>query len=613
MISPAAQWLVGLFLTLCMSLTAWASDEKTFLPVEQAFPFSYHQQAGPDGGELVVQFDTAAGYYLYHKRFSFKAVDETLELGEPRYALTPEQQQDPNFGLVKVYHEPLSITIPYRGEGTAKVRFQGCADDGLCYLPQTKKLALNAASAPAQPQSQVSARPVALENNLAQQNSLALETDLAQDTQGLSAVLQNASFLQAMGLFFLLGLGLSLTPCVLPMIPILSSIIGGQGESMSGWKGFRISLAYVLGMASSYALAGVVTATMGQGLNLQTAMQQTWVLSLFAALFVVLSLAMFGLYELQLPSRLQVALNSQSQRLSGGKALTVFVMGAVSALVVSPCVSAPLAGALLYVSTTQDWVVGGTSLFVLALGMGVPLVVIGTSGGKFLPRSGPWMIAVKHLFGVMLLAVAILLVSRFAAAWVTLGLWAALLIGSAIHFGALEAAQSGWQRTRKSLAFVSLVYGVMLFIGMMTGAEDPFDPLSQLGGGGQPAAAAQVSPFQKTTSVETLVAGIKAAPAGQITMVDLYADWCASCKVMDRTVFRDPQVRDLLAQLNAHKLDVTANTEAQAAWLAEYQLFGPPAILFFDSEGQELDQHRVVGEMDTAQFLAHVQGVVTQG
>ncbi len=411
---------------------------------------------------------------------------------------------------------------------------------------------------------------------------MSLDSSLASDTQGLSDILRNAGLLQALGLFFLLGLGLSLTPCVLPMIPILSSIIGGQGEGMTGWKGFRISLAYVLGMATSYALAGVMTATLGQGINLQVAMQQTWVLAIFAGLFVLLSLSMFGFYELQLPSRIQVALNNQSQRLTGGKILTVFVMGAVSALVVSPCISAPLAGALLYVSTTQDWLLGGATLFTLALGMGVPLVVIGSSGGKFLPRSGPWMVKVKQCFGLMLLAVAILLISRFAAPWVTLGLWALLLIGSAIQFGALEAAQSGWQRTSKSIAFISLIYGVILLVGMLTGADDPLDPLSPLGRGVSVSEAAPKSLFTKITAVADLERRIGNAKSQQsVTMVDLYADWCASCKVMDKTVFRDSEVMAQLKDFNRLKFDVTANTDEQAAWLSARNLFGPPGILFF--------------------------------
>ena len=606
LIPQAFRLFAGIVFALYMSFAVQAGEEKSFLPVEQAFPFSYQlvsdadtdADTGADGRALQVTFDTAEGYYLYHKRFSFKTNSDSLVMGQPRYSIAAEQKQDPNFGDVKVYHRLLTITVPYTGQGEAKIRFQGCSDDGLCYLPQTKKLDLAAA------QSVELSKPV----------SVSLDSSLASDTQGLSELLKNASLLQALGLFFLLGLGLSLTPCVLPMIPILSSIIGGQGEGMTGWKGFRISLAYVLGMATSYALAGVLTATLGQGLNLQVAMQQTWVLTLFAALFVLLALSMFGFYELQLPSRIQVALNSQSQRLTGGKVITVFVMGAVSALVVSPCISAPLAGALLYVSTTQDWVLGGATLFTLALGMGVPLVVIGTSGGKFLPSSGPWMVKVKQCFGVMLLAVAILLVSRFAAPWATLGLWALLLIGSAIHFGALEAAQSGWQRTTKSLSFITLVYGVILLVGMLTGADDPLDPLGPLSRGVPASQAAPTSLFTKVTAVAELERGIENLdPRQSVTMVDLYADWCASCKVMDKNVFQDSEVMAKMATFNSLKFDVTANTDEQAAWLSARDLFGPPGILFFDSQGNEIKPLRVVGELDKQQFLAHIAKISQQG
>lgn len=602
--SQPVRLVAGILFALCMSLSVQAGGEKEFLPVEQAFPFSYQLVPNVDGGILKISFDTAEGYYLYHKRFSFKAGNDSLVLGTPRYSIEAEQKQDPNFGDVKVYHRPLTVSVPFKGQGEAKVRFQGCADDGLCYLPQTKKISLVApvpsVQTPIKSSSQLSAGSETI--------PMSLDSSLASDTQGLSDILRNAGLLQALGLFFLLGLGLSLTPCVLPMIPILSSIIGGQGEGMTGWKGFRISLAYVLGMATSYALAGVMTATLGQGINLQVAMQQTWVLAIFAGLFVLLSLSMFGFYELQLPSRIQVALNNQSQRLTGGKILTVFVMGAVSALVVSPCISAPLAGALLYVSTTQDWLLGGATLFTLALGMGVPLVVIGSSGGKFLPRSGPWMVKVKQCFGLMLLAVAILLISRFAAPWVTLGLWALLLIGSAIQFGALEAAQSGWQRTSKSIAFISLIYGVILLVGMLTGADDPLDPLSPLGRGVSVSEAAPKSLFTKITAVADLERRIGNVKSQQsVTMVDLYADWCASCKVMDKTVFRDSEVMAQLKDFNRLKFDVTANTDEQAAWLSARNLFGPPGILFFDSRGNEIKPLRVVGELDKQQFLAHIQ------
>ncbi|NQZ90868.1 MAG: protein-disulfide reductase DsbD [Moritella sp.] len=585
-----------IFFLLCImsSAVSVAAQDKTFLPVEQAFPFSYSVA----DNALVVDFKTTPGYYLYHKRFSFKADSSALTLGTPIYSVEAEIKDDPNFGQVKVYHQPLSIRIPFEGSGTAKVRFQGCSDDGLCYLPKTKSIAL----------STVVDNASGLLKTMTVESVSALSTN----SMGLASALQDISKLQALLLFFVLGAGLALTPCVLPMIPILSSIIGGQRGPMTGWKGFMIALAYVLGMASSYALAGVLTATLGQGINLQTAMQQTWVLVVFASIFTALALAMFGFYELQLPSRLQASLNSQSQRFRGGKAVTVFVMGAVSALVVSPCVSAPLAGALLYVSTTQDWLFGGAALFVLALGMGIPLLVIGATGGKFLPKNGPWMVTVKQLFGAMLLGVAILLVSRFSSPSVTLLLWAILCIGCAIHFGALESAQSGWQRTRKTGAFLTLLYGIALLIGAGTGADDPFQPLAQVKGStnsisSDNSSIAMRTSFQKVDDINVLNEIIQdSMQSQQLTMVDLYADWCSSCKVMDKTVFQDSAVAAALTNLKTVKLDVTNNTSQQSEWLESKLLFGPPAILFFGPQGDELKELRIVGEISQPQMLAHL-------
>ncbi|QFI38013.1 protein-disulfide reductase DsbD [Moritella marina ATCC 15381] len=600
-----AQCSIFLMLLMSVSVPALAQTSSNapteFLTVHEAFPFTSHISRSTDGEKLVLNFATQAGYYLYHKRFSFTAIaddlDGSISLAEPQFSVVAEQKQDPNFGSVKVYHQALTVTLPFTGSGNVKVSYQGCADSGLCYLPQRKTINVSAVET----------------SSIPTQNSalVAAVNDTANDSQGLASMLAGTGGSQALFLFFVLGLGLAFTPCVLPMIPILSSIIGGQGDGMTGWKGFYISLAYVLGMASSYAMIGVLMATVGQGINIQAAMQQTWLLVIFAGLFVLLALAMFGVYELQLPSRLQVALNNQSQRLSGGKVFTVFMMGAISALVVSPCVSAPLAGALLYVSTTQDWLFGGGVLFVMALGMGVPLVIIGTSGGKLLPRSGPWMIRVKQGFGVMLLAIAILLISRFAAPSVALGLWALLIISCAMYIHNMTDIQVSRLWLRHVVVFVSLVYGAMLMIGVVTGADDLADPLQHItqrdvmnkgaGQGSQPL-------FMKTASVTQIETAINNLPTPKtVTMVDLYADWCTSCKVMDKQVFSHADVVAKMTDINAMKFDITDNTTAQSEWMAQTQLFGPPSMLFFDTNGQELQQLRVVGEMDKQQFLAHLE------
>jgi len=610
------QLCIMLLLLTSVSAIAQAGSnaEVEFLTVNQAFPFSSQVLSADDGEKLVLTFATEQGYYLYHKRFSFNVTSGNVSLAEPQFSVIAEQKQDPNFGLVKVYHQPLTVTLPFTGSGSVKIRYQGCADSGLCYLPQRKVIELGATvtNTSAIPSVAEPIRPVIdTEANPASAQLLNVTTASADDSQSLASMLAGAGRTQALLLFFVLGLGLAFTPCVLPMIPILSSIIGGQGSGMTGWKGFYISLAYVLGMASSYALIGVLMATVGQGVNIQAAMQQTWLLVIFAGLFVLLALAMFGVYELQLPSRLQVALNNQSQRLTGGKAITVFMMGAISALVVSPCVSAPLAGALLYVSTTQDWLFGGGVLFVMALGMGVPLVIIGTSGGKFLPSSGPWMVRVKQGFGVMLLAIAILLISRFAAPSVTLGLWALLMISCAMYIHNITDMQASRLWLRHVVVFVSLVYGTMLLVGMMTGADDMADPLQHITQRGviNTGSEQDVRPlFIKTASVQNIDNAINNLQAPKVvTMVDLYADWCTSCKVMDKQVFSDPSVATAMTAINALKFDITDNTKQQSAWMTKAKLFGPPSMLFFDGEGNEMEQLRVVGEMDKRQFLAHLK------
>ncbi|MCG9581227.1 protein-disulfide reductase DsbD [Vibrio tubiashii] len=554
-----------------------AADDDTFLPVEQAFPY---QWSVSDSG-LQLHFAVHPDYYLYKSRFKFTSGDGVTLLA-PEFSWDGKSKKDQYFGEVTVFDKPVTISLPYQGAGEVKVRYQGCANKGLCYLPQTFEVVL-----PNRMQDSATSVWQRLSN-------------LADDTKGLSSFLDSASRMQALLVFFLLGLGLSLTPCVLPMVPILSSIIGGDSQ-MTGRKGLLLSSSYVLGMATSYALTGILVTTVAKGINLQAAMQQPWLLSLFAGVFVLLALAMFGFFELQLPSALQNKLNTRSDKLGGGRVLSVFGMGAISALVVSPCVSAPLAGALLYVSTTQDWVFGGITLFVMALGMGIPLILIGVSGGKLLPKSGPWMIAVKQLFGVLLLGVAIVLLSRFIPGWVTILMWSMLAIGAGIHFGALDAAEAGWARTRKLAAFLSLFYGLVLFVGYLLGNEDPLNPLEHAN---KTSSQSDLkTAFNKVSTIEQLNLALASAKSNQQpVVVDLYANWCVSCKVIEKEIFNDSNVREKLKSWSSIKLDVTDSTPEQMAWLAERDVFGPPAIFFYSPEGVELESHRIAGGVDLEKF-----------
>ncbi|GLT19121.1 thiol:disulfide interchange protein DsbD [Vibrio zhanjiangensis] len=561
------------------------AQDPEFLPVEKAFPY---QWSVSDSG-VQVHFAVQPQYYLYKARFKFSSDSQVL-LSEPQFSLAGTAKKDQYFGDVVVFNQPVTVLIPYSGEGQIKVRYQGCSEKGLCYLPQTITLDL----------------PLRTSSSLPDFNWQSIR-DLADDTAGLSEILVSLPRAQALLIFFLLGLGLSLTPCVLPMIPILSSIIGGEAK-MTGKKGLILSSSYVLGMSSSYAITGILVTTLAKGVNLQAMMQQPWLLSLFAFVFIVLALAMFGFYELQLPNVIQQKLTTESDKIGGGKVVSVFVMGAVSALVVSPCVSAPLAGALLYVSTTQNWILGGMTLFVMALGMGVPLILVGISGGKWLPKSGPWMVVVKQLFGVLLLAVAIVLVSRFAPSWLTMLFWAMLAIGSGIHFGALDAAQLGWARARKFAAFMSLFYGLIVFVGMLLGSQDPLKPLKRISESSGGETSSQLA-FTKVNSVLSLQQNLALAKQqNQRVVLDLYADWCVSCKDIEQEVFAHPSVLDKFSDWKAIKFDVTQSTKEQMAWLAERNVFGPPAVFFYNSSGLEFPEQRVVGAIG----LEHFQSVMSQ-
>jgi thiol:disulfide interchange protein DsbD len=542
-----------------------------------------------DGQTVEVTYEIAKGYYLYRDKFKFAVDGEVTTLGTPQIPKGKEKIDD-IFGKVEVYYKTVAIRLPVERASSGPLQLklnvtsQGCADAGVCYPPQTQSVSLelpDPASAPP-----VSAANVAVDGD---------------ESGKIAGVLKDAGFWANLAFFFLAGLGLSLTPCVFPMIPILSGIIAGQGHKISRGRGFALSLTYVLGMAVTYASAGVAAGMTGT--LLAAALQSPWVLSAFALVFVVLSFSMFGFYELQLPTALQSKLSEESGHLQGGRGIGVFVMGALSALIVGPCVAAPLAGALLYIGQTGDALLGGTALFVMALGMGVPLLIVGLSAGTLLPRAGAWMEAVKRGFGVLLLATAVWLVSPVIPAVVQMLAWAALLIIPAIFLHALDplpANAKGWLRFWKGIGIVMLLTGAALLIGALAGNRDPLQPLAGLRGQAQ-AAEAKKLPFEPVLSLADLETKVLAA--GQPVMLDFYADWCVSCKEMERFTFADPAVQAKLAGFKLLKADVTANSADDKALLARFGLFGPPGILFFDQSGKELKSVRVVGFQDAAVFL----------
>ncbi|MCV6587610.1 MAG: protein-disulfide reductase DsbD [Marinobacterium sp.] len=583
----ALPWLLALVVMLPGTVAA----QGDFLPVEEAF--KPRATLTENGVEL--QWQIHEGYYLYKKQLKFStAKGVEARLGEPQYHSTALERTDKYFGTVKVFRQQLKLFLPVRGAaGELKIRYQGCADAGLCYLPQTLKVNwpgnITTAAAMATGQETEKEQPVA--------------SDTA-SSSGLMGILQQRSPLVVVAIFFLLGLGLTFTPCVLPMLPILSAIVVGQ-KDQSRRHALILSSCYVLGMALTYTAAGVITASLGAAANIQAAMQQPWLLVTFAALFVALALAMFGLYELQLPAFIRDRLAGQDD--SQGKGLGgVFLMGAISALVVSPCVSAPLAGAMLYISTTGDQLLGGAVLFAMALGMGVPLVLVTTLGANWLPRAGNWMNTVKAVFGVMLLAVAISLLGRLLSDATALIIWGLFLITLAVVTGALEAAVSLRQRLQRAAAIILLLVGTSWLLGGLAGNGDPLRPLQfNLVSNGSAAAS---TPKRVLASASNLQQALSQASAEQrYSLVKVSADWCVSCKVMEKEIFARADVKQLLKEVEVITFDVTDNSEAQQVWLQQHGVFGPPALVLYDRQGKELIEARVIGETDYAGFIGHIQ------
>jgi thiol:disulfide interchange protein DsbD len=579
------------------------NQQDKFLDPEIAFVLSTEVR---DAATVIARFDIADGYYLYRDKFQFRLEHaDGVRLGEAE--LPPGKvKEDEYFGRVEVLYDTVEVVLPIErrdGSSTAvivEVGYQGCAEAGLCYPPITKTVSLDLPPPTDAPQnaatdsgsSSVPSTESALAGELPEQDRLA--RSLATRNTGL--VLLS---------FFGLGLLLTFTPCVLPLIPILSTIIVGQGEGLTTRRAFALSLTYVLAMAATYTAAGVLAGL--SGANLQAAFQQPWILIAFSAMFVLLALAMFGFYELQVPASWQAKLTALSNRQRGGTYVGVGVMGFLSALIVGPCVAAPLAGALIYIAQTGDAVLGGAALFALSLGMGAPLLAFGSSAGKLLPRVGPWMNAIKAAFGVVLLGVAIYLLERIVPGWVALLLWAALFIVTAVYLGAFDRLPSGvsnWRRLGKGTGLVVLVYGVTLIIGAAGGGDDVLRPLKPFGVGAD--AETQGLSFQPVKGIRGLDAALKvAATNGQPAMLDFYADWCVSCKELERYTFSDSGVQASLGRTALLQADVTANDKADRALLKALGLFGPPAVLFFGPDGKERAEYRIVGFMGPEKFRAH--------
>ena len=594
---------------LTAPVLAAGADE--LLEPEKAFRLSAR---APDPTAVEVQFRIADGYYMYRDKFRFAVAGGDARLGEPQFP-PGQRKKDEFFGDVETYRKQVTvkvpITVPKEGRDSSlparaeklqlEVTSQGCADVGVCYPPQVQKVEVRLAGLSLGAGGPLAAAPQDATPSFGGREVRGGPA-IVSDESRFEQALASGGFLLTLAIFFGAGILLTFTPCVLPMIPILSGIIVGENRAVAKAHAFALSVTYVLGMAVTYAAIGVIAALSGAFIS--AALQNPWVLAAFAAIFVVLALSMFGFYDLQLPSALHSKAHAASAKLRGGELGAVAMMGMLSAAIVSPCVAAPLAGALLYISQTRDAVLGGAALFSLALGMGVPLVVVGTAEGALLPKSARAMSAVKKFFGWALLGVAIWIVSPIIPVAAQMLAWATLLIVGGVYLHALDPLPhdaSGYARLWKGVGVIALVAGAALVIGALSGARDPLQPLAGLRAAETSGAPAGEVRFERVGTVAQLDARLKTA--SRPVMLDFYADWCVSCKEMERFTFSDPMVKAELAQMVLLQVDVTKNTPEDQALLKRYRLFGPPGIVFFDQAGREIPGLRVIGFQPADKFL----------
>lgn len=578
---------------LAMSWALPAHAQQDFLQPEQAFRLNVSKQTD---GQVRLNWDISKGYYLYRQQMKVEAdpVGSAQKIDWP----AGTRKTDETYGESEVYHDNVAVRVTAPAAQALTIGWQGCADAGLCYPPQTRRVNL----------ADVIATPTASADLAAANVSWAALGTLGED-QDLADRLSRINLGWMLVVFFGLGLLMTFTPCVLPMVPILSSLIAGSGASPR--RGFILSLAFVLPMALTYAAVGAAAALAGA--NLQAVLQNPWVLGAFGLIFVVLALAMFGFYELQLPAVLRNRLNKAGQGQRGGTLTGAATMGVLSALLVGPCMTAPLAGALLYIGNSGDVLTGALVLFSMGLGMGVPLLLVGTLGARLLPRPGDWMNRVKALFGFILLGAAIFFVARVLPAALTLGLWGAWLLAIALSLLAL-VKKRGTDRGRLSSRYLALLLGLWggsMVIGAAGGAHDPLQPLT-FGASASTLAQAAVGndfmarfgPVKTQAALEARVA--EAGQRGQWTLVDFYADWCVSCDVIEREVFADPRVQQALGDMQLLRPDVTANNADDRALMRTHQILGPPTMLLIGPDGKERRAERIIGELSADDFLARL-------
>ena len=602
-------------LAVMLLLLGWqtaARAETEFLEPEKAFVFSA-QMASPDTLEL--HYRVAPGYYMYRERFGIAITPaDATTLGQAVYP-KGEVKYDPTFEKdMEVFHKDVTIRVPVGAGGqpfTLTLTGQGCADAGLCYPPMDSTVKLT----PVAGGYAVAGTGIGGAASAAPASAGGLSALVNAGDTGLADALGGLGWIKTAGVFLVLGLLLAFTPCVLPMIPILSSIVlgGAQHHRPSRSRGLALAATYVLGMSVVYTALGVAAGLSGAGLAAW--LQTPWILSLFAILLAVLALAMFDVFTFQMPSGIQAMLSDRSSRMPGGRYTGALVMGALSALIVGPCVAAPLAGALLYISQTGDVVLGGSALFAMAWGMGVPLLIVGASSSALLPKAGPWMDGVKRLFGMLLLATAWWMLIPVVPTWVQMTGWAFLAVVSAVMLRAFDALPPGAGAGRmfgKGLGLLLALAAAAWLVGAASGGRDVLQPLSHLAARGEAPAAGEAAAgevqFTRVRSNAELDAVL--AQSTRPVMLDFYADWCVSCREMERFTFTDAGVAQRMAGMVLVQADVTANNADDRALLKRFRLFGPPGIMFFEPGGKEIAEARVVGFQDAKRFTESLDRVL---
>lgn len=586
------KFFLGILLSFAVSL-GFAQEGVQPLPMDQAFVFTTYVD---QENNITFQWNVAPGYFLYQNKFNFTlSPTSKVNIGKifwPKGA----SRTDFEGKTYPIYSGLVKLTVPllgtFRGPIVMTINYQGCSLSGFCYAPVSRYLHVDL--------SEIKPLQDLTKNVTARSTNQPFLTD--QNTTQRIFAGHGVMFI----LFSFLGLGLLLafTPCVLPMIPILSGIIVGHQKKISTLHAFSLSFAYVLGMAVTYAIAGMIVASLGS--SIQTLFQKPWIIILFSGLFVLLSLSLFGFYELQLPARWQKHTTSLSNRLEGGTYFGVFLMGCLSTLIVSPCVSAPLVGVLAYIAQTGDMFLGGTALLMLGFGMGIPLLLIGTSAGKWLPKAGQWMDSIKKLFGFLMLSVAVWMLSRIVSGPVSLMLWSVLVVGAGLFLSLFCEASPRVKVILRMMGSLFLVYGIILIAGAALGNTDPLNPWA----GGNNASANEMSLFKVVKNNNELILEMNAAKKNKKPVIlDFYATWCVSCVMMDKTVFSQAAVRTALNDFVLLRIDMTENNLFDQSTMKRLHVVAPPEMVFFDEDGKVLESKQIVGEVSETELLNRINEI----